>query len=162
MDSPRRVVNQCGDAVAERLAKRTLFGHIGLVPLRYESIEGVLDLMTLDEADPTPEEWDAFLKYSSERQGQTRWVLVHSLGGGPNAQQRNQLRKLGRVLPVAVCTSSIAGRGIVTALGWIYRSYAAFDLNDIAGALRWLGAENISSEFVKIRIDVLRNRKLSR
>jgi hypothetical protein len=71
---------------------------------------------------PTDAEWAEWINEYRIVAGKLKAILVYSLGGGPNGQQRAQLTdlfpQLERVPQTYVVTSSVAMRGIVTAIRW--------------------------------------------
>ncbi len=75
------------------------------------------------KADPTQEEWDAFLELCGKTRTAARnGTLVVTDGGAPNAKQRGKLNELVTNMPTKpisfIVTDSSLVRGVVTALSW--------------------------------------------
>lgn len=101
----------------------------------YERVGDYL-LMAHPHGDPTEDEWDdavAAIREAADRGA--RGLLVHTIGGGPNAAQRKQIAEMwearGSMLSIAVTTPSSVVRGVITALNWFLsrpiRAYATLD-----------------------------------
>jgi hypothetical protein len=69
--------------------------------------------------EPSDAEWGAYLSRLCEPPS-SALVFVYSVGGGPNARQRQNLAEstLGRVVPCAVVTPSRMTRAIGVAVSW--------------------------------------------
>ena len=124
---------------------------------------GDLLLIVFGDVSPTQEDWDEHLEFFSgaleRRPYQSMYCLAYSLGGGPNARQRQELvdatptTKRGRA---AVLARSPAARGMASALSWIYKpELRVFGLRDLEPALEWLGIKSVSAETVREEIDCL-------
>lgn len=80
-------------------------------------------LMTHPHGDPTEAEWDeAVAAIRKAADSGARGLLVHTIGGGPNAAQRKQVAEMwearGSMITIAVTTPSSMVRGVITALNW--------------------------------------------
>jgi hypothetical protein len=109
-------------------------------------------------ADPSDEEWLAYLDLV-ERQGIDRTVqLVVTDGGGPTLAQRRWLNALlgGRAVPTAVVTSSLRVRGIVAALALLNRRIRAFPQSGLRDALAYLGLPASRGDLVEREVGRLR------
>lgn len=76
-------------------------------------------------------------------------ILVKTDDAGPNAKQRNALHQLilskGATLRVAVMSTSVMVRGIVTAFSWMGTlDIKSFGDADFSGALRFLDAPEVT------------------
>ncbi|MEP7122267.1 MAG: hypothetical protein ABJE95_15205 [Byssovorax sp.] len=108
---------------------------------------------------PSAREWDEYagaVRATMTSPQPLSGVLVLSEGGGPDAKQRAQVVKAfgPTPVPLAICSTSMMERGVVTAMSWIYRARtASFHFDDLAGALRHLaiGEARWSSQRQKIR-----------
>src|SRR6187551_1360478 len=86
--------------------------------IRFEKV-GRIMVVVHSQHEPSHVEWEDYL-------GQLRaephcaLAFVYSIGGGPNAKQRQSLAEItaGRVLPVAVVTPSRMTRAIGVAVSW--------------------------------------------
>jgi len=88
---------------------------------------------------PSAEEWREHCTVIERVRHETRGVLVYTQGGGPNTQQRQQMRAALHELPApptAILTASPWVRGIITSLNWFLGNrVAAFEPHDVDGAL---------------------------
>lgn len=80
-------------------------------------------LMAHPETAPTDEEWDRAVEAIREAADSgARALIVHTLGGGPNAAQRKKVAAMwearGAMIDIAVTTPSAMVRGVITALNW--------------------------------------------
>jgi hypothetical protein len=125
----------------------------------FEQLDDEIFLLVIGRDDPTDAEWNAWLAFVAARPVRPRArVIVHSAGGGPDATQRSALAGTMKERPktrVAVLVDSAVGRGIVTALGWLYGNFTAFDTPDIAGALSYLDLAPTWAPAVRRRIAAL-------
>jgi hypothetical protein len=83
------------------------------------------------------------------RPGQTLRILVKTDNAGPNAAQRNRFHQFVTSKKiqarVAVLSTSVLVRGIVTAFSWMRMiEIASFGETDYAGALAFLGATQVT------------------
>ena len=108
---------------------RTLWYRFIVPEVRPHLLRSQIDsvqVLVHDAHPPGAAEWAAWL--ADFRANSTKWraVLVYSLGGGPNGEQRQQLTALFAELqnlpPAIVVTSSVAMRGIVTAVELVLAS----------------------------------------
>jgi hypothetical protein len=111
------------------------------VTVRFERFVDDFLLLFIDRHDPTRAEWQAWLDFVEVGRATYRRprVVVYSEGGAPDANQRRALESV--MVPetkIAVLVDSLLGRGVVTALGWMYGNFSAFATRDLLGALRYL------------------------
>jgi hypothetical protein len=86
--------------------------------IRFEKV-GRIMVIVHSEHEPSHAEWEDYLGHL-QAVPQCASVFVYSVGGGPNAKQRQGLadKTAGRVLPVAVVTPSRMTRAIGVAVSW--------------------------------------------
>src|SRR5688572_19396121 len=86
--------------------------------IRFEKV-GRIMVIVHSEHEPSFDEWETYLGRLRAEPGCAS-VFVYSIGGGPNAKQRQSLAEstAGRVLPVAVVTPSRMTRAIGVAVSW--------------------------------------------
>jgi hypothetical protein len=99
-----------------------------------------------DAHTPGDAEWTSWVNAYRTAASKLRAVLVYSLGGGPNGKQRSELTavfgELAQIPPAYILTSSVAARGIVTALAWFLppnqqmKAYPPEDLDKILAQLK--------------------------
>jgi len=86
------------------------------------SLVGDYAVIVHTEARPTDDAWNGWLDTYRMRMTELRGVLIYSLGGGPDAEQRRRLLDLlersEQVPPTAIVTPSRLMRVLVTALNW--------------------------------------------
>jgi hypothetical protein len=112
-------------------------------------IEGNLFVLVLNDQQPSDAEWNDYLNDLaglSERIEQVR-TLVITRGGGPNTQQRGQLKDtLGkRVTNTAVVTDAFMSQTIVRAISWFNPSISVFSTGKISKAFKYLGISKSKS-----------------
>jgi hypothetical protein len=100
---------------------------------------GGVAVIVHDAEAPSDAEWASWVSDFRVIAGKLKGILIYSQGGGPNGPQRSQLTALFEELeatpPTAIVTSSVAMRGIVTAIRWFLpatnrvRSYAPADMD---------------------------------
>jgi len=98
------------------------------------------------EEPPTDPEWDQLLNVFREFPDLRRCrVLVLTDGGAPNARQRLLINAILKdpSPPVAVVSSSMVARAVVTAMGWFNPRMRAFAEDDINGAFAHLDATEV-------------------
>jgi hypothetical protein len=107
---------------------------------------GAFSVVIHDAETPGSDEWAAWVKEYRVIAGKLKGLLIYSLGGGPNGQQRHELTSVfGEIEsnpPACIVTSSIAMRGIVTAIRWFLpasQRVKCFALNDLERAMTELG-----------------------
>ncbi|AKF03261.1 hypothetical protein DB32_000410 [Sandaracinus amylolyticus] len=116
--------------------------------------------------NPNKEEWDAYLAMSDAtlRAGGdlSRFKqLVFTDGGGPNAAQRKAALDLGRPfgswsdVKVAVVSSSMGVRGIVTAFNWLGASLRSFSPSQLDDAFAYLGVSPDAALAICDAVDAL-------
>jgi hypothetical protein len=105
-------------------------------------------LLVLCESEETPrdDEWDEFLDTLRTKGGSHGGppafrILVVTEGGGPNLPQRKRLQVAlaGRSFRVAVVTSSVAARFLVSAIALLNRDIRSFARDELDKAYRHLG-----------------------
>lgn len=107
--------------------------------------------------NPTDEEWYGYMA-AVRKAGIDRTVqLIVTEGGGPTSTQRKFLNELlgGAQVPVAVLTTSVTVRGIITALGWFNRGIRGFSPSDLRGALAHLNVSPFEHERVATTIKTM-------
>jgi hypothetical protein len=108
---------------------------------------GVCVVLAHSPQAPAEDEWDRYLKFliALRDQQTTIRILVLSDGGAPGVVQRQKLNvAFPTPLPVAVVTSSVIARGVVTALSWFYpTNMRAFLPAKIDDALKFLDIPNV-------------------
>jgi hypothetical protein len=95
-----------------------------------------------DSQVPNDDEWAAWVREYRVIAGKLRAILVYSLGGGPNGKQRGDLTaifpELSNIPHTYIVTSSVAMRGIVTAIGWFLpqdRRVKTYPITELSRAL---------------------------
>lgn len=132
-----------------------------VMQVRFDRLSDDLVLLVVGKRCPTDPEWQAWLDFSDIGEQRNPRVIVYSEGGGPDAAQRRALAKAMRKYPrvkVAVLIDSVIGRGIVTALGWLYGNHAAFATGEVDRALVYLRLPAAAAVLVSPRIAALRAR----
>lgn len=112
---------------------------------------------------PTQEEWDGYVANIQKLVALPNAVgLALTDGGGPNSRQRSQINAVvgSRKALSAVVTSSMAVRGIVTALRWFNPDVNAFHPDAIRRAMRFLLLDEAQTEALWPTVVTL-NRQLS-
>jgi hypothetical protein len=86
--------------------------------IRFEKV-GRIMVIVHSEHEPSHAEWEDYLGHL-RAEPRCASVFVYSIGGGPNAKQRQSLADAtaGRALPVAVVTPSRMTRAIGVAVSW--------------------------------------------
>ena len=99
-----------------------------------------LFLVVYGTANPSDEEWDAYLDLVKRHGIDRTMQLIFTDGGEPSAPQRRVLNELlgGRPVPVAVVSGSVRVRGTVTALSWFNRKIRAFPPSAMGDAIAYL------------------------
>jgi len=121
-----------------------------------------LEVLVLGESPPTKQDWDAHCAYITQTVAAGRlpkYIIAVTEGGGPNAAQRQQLVN---VLPkgfrperMAVCSSSMVTRGILTALAWLgLDGTKSFQFDELYEAWSWVGPPGVS--FAELEAVVVR------
>lgn len=127
-----------------------------------------LFIVVYGTTNPTDEEWVRYLDACQEH-GLDRTVqLIFTDGGGPDSSQRKYLNQLldGRMVPVAVVSSSSAIRSVVTALSWFNRQIKAFSPGALRDAISYLQIppgrfERIAREVDILRLELVADRRAS-
>jgi len=127
-----------------------------------------LFLVVYGTADPTDEEWDAYLGLVKHHGIDRTMQLICTDGGEPSTQQRKVLNEVlgGRPVPVAVVSSSVRVRGTVTALSWFNRRIRAFPPTGLHEAIAYLEIpasriDLIERELEKLRRELGQGRRAS-
>jgi len=122
-----------------------------------------LILAVYGTANPTPQEWNAYLDVIKHHGIDRTMQLVLTDGGEPTAPQRQALNELlgGRTVPVAVVSGSVRVRGTVTALSWFNLRIRAFPPSALRDAIAYLEIPVSRSEVIEREIRELR-RELGR
>jgi hypothetical protein len=129
------------------------------------TVEGIL-ICVHGEEEPNDVDWAVFLNELRARGRVAEGVLVHSLGGGPNARQREAARVVwrealgseGAVPDHAVLTASALVRGIVTVAAWFFpRTPRSFAPHEVEAALNHLRVEGSARRAaVKVELERLK------
>lgn len=126
-------------------------------------IVGNIHLVLHGASTPTDAEWNDYTDaVSGELQRGLKpaemRTLVFSEGEGPSAAQRKRVNDIltGRATPVAIVSSSVMMRGIVTALQWFNPLMKVFAPDQVGDAFRFLKIqdrqhENIWKEAQKLQ-----------
>jgi hypothetical protein len=129
------------------------------------TVEGIL-ICVHGEEEPSDADWAVFLNETRARGRVAEGILVHSLGGGPNARQREAARVLWRevlgsdakIPDMAVLTASALVRGIVTVAAWFFprtpRSFAPHEVDAALNHLRIEGSARRAA--VKVELERLK------
>jgi len=127
-----------------------------------------LFLVVYGTADPSDEEWDAYLGLVKHHGIDRTMQLICTDGGEPSAPQRKVLNEVlgGRTVPVAVVSSSVRVRGTVTALSWFNRKIRAFPPTALREAIAYLEIpasriDLIERELEKLRLELGQGRRAS-
>ena len=112
-------------------------------------------------ANPSDQEWRAYLDVVSQHGVDRTVQLIATDGGRPTSSQEKELNALlaGRTVPVAVCTGSARVRGTVMAMSWFNREIKSFPAMAVREALDYLGlpasrTELILREIAKLRLEL--------
>lgn len=123
---------------------------------------GELELLVIGEHSPSADDWDRHCQRVQEAIAThklAQLVAVVSGGGSPNAAQRKQFLQIIMAAPVrpkriAVCTSSIVARGVMTAFTWFgMNGLRAFQFNDLSQAWMWLAPERLPCAELQAAVD---------
>ena len=99
---------------------------------------GPVFVIAQGETVPTDDDYDSALRGYGQHLGSFSGILIHTLGGAPNAAQRKNTSEFwkGKSLPTTVImTSSAIARGAITALNWVLpQQMKAVKEDDFAGA----------------------------
>lgn len=115
-------------------------------------------LVVYGTTGPNDEDWARFLKLVEEQGIVRTMLLVFSEGGEPTPMQRRQLDTLvdGRVIPIAIITTSTRARGTVLALSWCNRKTNAFEPSQVREALTYLEIPVSRQELIETWVRRLR------
>jgi hypothetical protein len=121
---------------------------------------GRVYVAVLSSEAPTDAEWERWIELLRERAGRDRRVLVETRGG-PTPRQRRELADALKEEDVrfAVLTSSIAVRGIITALSWLGVPHGAFAPQEHRQAAEFL--ELTDAELARVEAELPRLREES-
>lgn len=102
--------------------------------IRFEKVGRVM-VVVHSEQEPSHAEWQRYLDYRRAEPRCTS-VFVYSIGGGPNARQRQSLADTapGLLLPAAVVTPSRVTRAIGVAASWFNPHIQVFSPGYLADA----------------------------
>jgi hypothetical protein len=126
-------------------------------PHMVRSRVGGIAVIVHDSETPSDEEWASWVSEYRITAAKLKGVLVYSLGGGPNGKQRSEFTpifsELDHIPPTCIVTSSVAMRGIVTAIRWFVpqsRHVKIYPLADLDRALADLGlAQDVRAEVTR-------------
>jgi hypothetical protein len=107
---------------------------------------GPYAVLSHNQTAPSIAEWDAFIAFALEGvlAGTLQGLMVHSLGGGPNALQRRQLEMALRMHgiiqtpPAAILTDAWTARQITIVVSWFIPRMRAFNSRDTEAAMTFL------------------------
>jgi hypothetical protein len=111
------------------------------------------------EDPPSDEEWDQLMTAFKQVPDLRRCrVLVLTAGGAPNARQRQVVNAILKQAtpPVAIVSSSMVARAVVTAMGWFNPRMKAFAEEDISGAFAHLDATEVDRGRLSQAVNELR------
>jgi hypothetical protein len=109
--------------------------------------------------NPTEEEWTANLNSLTEHKARIQGIFVYTMGGAPNAAQRDRynktLEKIGLKPKVAILNGSAMIRGIVTAFNWIQQGndMKMYPLDGLKDALAYLGCSPTEGTVLTTQLD---------
>ena len=108
--------------------------------MAFRVVERVLVLVH-DAECPGDEEWFSYVQEIKRQGAFLLPQVVLTQGGRPNSVQRKLLTDVlgGRGMKVAVLSDHTMVRGVITAIGWFNRDIRAFESQDLAGAIAYLG-----------------------
>jgi hypothetical protein len=113
---------------------------------------------------PDPAEWGAFIRDCSEMSGIAARGLVFA-EVTLNAEQRRQIETVHRMTgtyAVAVITSSLLTRVLVTTMNWMRNNHRAFAPGDVVAAFDYLGvSEPERHELLALALQFARELHLS-
>jgi hypothetical protein len=117
-----------------------------------------LFLVVYGTANPTDEEWDAYLELVKRHGIDRTMQLIFTEGGEPSAPQRRKLNELlgGHPVPVAVVSGSVRVRGTVTALSWFNRKIRAFPPSAMHDAIAYLEIPASRQDLIEREMQKLR------
>jgi hypothetical protein len=129
---------------------------------------GNVVLVVHNSMAPTNDEWEQYLQtvLSGGRLYGGDLTLCRQLvitdGGGPNSAQRAMAQKAaeqmnGAAMPVAVVSSSMFVRGIVTAFNWFNMNLKAFAPSEVETAVAFLGIDEVTLEEILEELGVIRD-----
>jgi hypothetical protein len=110
----------------------------------YRDDVGPVVLVVQNAVSPTDEEWGLYVaNIRACLQAHNGSGIAFTDGGHPNALQRGRVNDVlaGQRAPSAVVSTSMALRGVVTALRWFNPDTAAFSPKHIDAALRFARVE---------------------
>lgn len=106
---------------------------------------GEIHVVLLGESTPTDADWNAYMAAVQEARAkglepERMRTLVITDGGGPSAAQRKRVNDdlQGKPTPVAMVSSSLMVRGVVTALQWFNPLVKTFPPEQVGEALKFL------------------------
>ena len=106
----------------------------------YTDEVGPVLLVVQNTVAPTDDEWDRYVDNIRRCiESPNGSAIAFTDGGHPNVVQRGRVNDVlaGRRAPSAVVTTSLALRGVVTALRWFNPDTASFSPKNIDAALRF-------------------------
>lgn len=122
-------------------------------------LQGDVMLVVQGDVPVVDDDWDEYLATLAANPS-VKAFLISADNHGPNANQRAKLANLRSIdpLPKAVVTTSMAVRGIVTALSWLGSNIRAFAPNQIEGAFEYLGVASNAHAALLERLALLKTR----
>lgn len=112
-----------------------------------------------NQRDPTDGEWTDFVRLSTMPERANRPTLVYSAGGRPTALQRKQLADAipkRRVPPTVVLTENRLVQTVVRLMTWFNPDIRAFPIEDLDGALKYMGVAAHEAPLIREEIRALR------
>lgn len=123
---------------------------------------GAVHLVVHSSENPTDEEWSNYLDDMEAFLPRMRGVMVLTHGGGPTATQRAKFKtfwgsqKIDPEVRLAVLTSSVMVRGIVTAVTWFVKNpIQTFAPTSLDEAFTFLGLTGHERTLLRERVDQL-------
>lgn len=124
----------------------------------FRAIGDFLVFVHTDEP-PSDEEWARLIEAFREVPDLRRCrVLVLTDGGAPDARQRLSINRVLKDFnpPVAIVSSSMVARAVVTAMGWFNPRVRAFASDDMDGAFTHLDASEVDRGRLSQTVNELR------
>jgi hypothetical protein len=122
-----------------------------------------------DTGSPSDEAWESWLQTYQQGLASLDGVLVYSLGGGPDADQRRRLQVVvehaQRIPPTVIVSSSRLMRGLVSALNWFLPPAArgvTFDPTQLNAAFDYLEAPEAVRENLRAALPLTRPNRAAR
>jgi hypothetical protein len=111
--------------------------------LYWRAIPGVIMIAVHTKANPSDEDWDAYLADVNKHVRDLRGVLVYSESAGPSSSQRARINDSYKTNNIKMRTAIMSGsrlvRGVVTAMSWtLADDIKSFSTTEFDKAMQYL------------------------